>query len=180
MRNLLRVIKTGSLACTGEPGSGSAVSHVPRSCLLLGSPGRARGCRAGAGRRLLLAHQLSSSRPTAAVCFRRKKENPGRVMKLQQSRNPAQSLGKGSGLVGSAEGWAEAALDGRGWEAGVAPPGQDQQGWDPSPTPSPALSCRGLDPCCDNQRQGLAGFRSPHSTWHGNYVSYWCQLEVKL
>lgn len=78
------------------------------------------------------------------------------------------------------ERWDKAALDSRGWEDGIAPPGQEQQGWDPSPTPSPVLCCRGVDPCYDNQRQRLAGFLSPPSTWYGNYVSYWCHLEVKL
>lgn len=127
-----------------------------------------------------MAHQLFCSRPAAVICCPRKREHPGRVIKLQQSHNPAQSLGKGFGLVGSAEGWDKAALDGRAWEGGVAPPEQDWRGWDPSPTPFPALCRRGVDPCYDNQRQGLAGFLSPPSTWHGNYMSYWCQLEVKL
>lgn len=172
-------IKTGSLACTRSLARalprptcrGVVPSWGPLEEPEAAGQGQAGGCWWLTG---------SCSRPAAVICFPRKREHPGRAIKFEQSHNPAQSLGKGFGLVGSAEGWDKAALDGRGGEGGVPPPEQDRQGWDPSPTPSPALCRGGVDPCYDNQRQGLAGFLSPPSTWHGNYVSYWCQLEVKL
>lgn len=100
-----------------------------------------------------------------------------RVSKSQRGPNPAQSLGKSLGPVGSVESQDEAAPDGS--IQALLHLGRTQQGWDPSPTPFPS-SAGGVEPCFDNQRQGLAGSLGPPSSWHGNYGSYWCQLEVKL
>lgn len=110
-----------------EPALCSASSHTPGSCsLFLGSPGRSCACW------WLL--------PSNSYLLFQEKGASRRVIKFQRGPNSAQSLGKSFGPVGSVKSWHKAALDGSIWA--LLHLGRTQQGWDPSPTPSPEL-CRG-------------------------------------
>lgn len=122
-------IKTGSLACPRSlaralpcpPHRGVAISWGP-----LEEP-------EAAGGRWLTG---SPARPATLSCCPRKREHPARALKSQQGHNPAQSLGKGSG-------WWDGRRAGPGqlWVAVVGKAASLWRSWDPSPTPSPALSC---------------------------------------